>query len=134
MQVCALLLYFFEQFLHIIGQIERALVQVGVVIPGLDAAGVPRICVEVAHGMYAARREPEQPVAGRVGRDMRLEQARQLKLVHDVAVRALAGERVALVERAFVLVDQHAVLTQRLVAVAVELHREQALARAERVG
>ena len=65
---------------------------------------------------------------------MRLEQARQLKRVHDVAVRALAGERVALVERAFVLVDQHAVFFERLVAVAVELHREQALARAERVG
>ena len=49
-------------------------------------------------------------------------------------MRALAGERVALVERAFVLVDQHAVFPQRLVAVAVELHREQALARAELVG
>ena len=65
---------------------------------------------------------------------MRLKQARQLERVHDVAVRALAGERVALVERALVLVDQHAVLPQRLVAVAVELHREQALARAEGVG
>ena len=32
------------------------------------------------------------------------------------------------------LIDQHAVLVERLVAVAVELHREQALAGAERVG
>ena len=52
----------------------------------------------------------------------------------DIAVRSLARQCIALVERAFVLIDQHAVLVERLVAVAVELHREQALARAERVG
>ena len=84
--------------------------------------------------MHAARREAEQPVAGRIGRDVRLKQAAELERVHDIAVRPLAGERVAPVERAFVLIDQHAVLVKRLVAVAVELHREQTLARAERVG
>ena len=68
------------------------------------------------------------------GQISRLKQAAELERVHDIAMCALAGERVAPVERAFVLIDQHAVLVKRLVAVAVELHREQALARAERVG
>ena len=65
---------------------------------------------------------------------MCLKQTAQLKRVHDIAVRPLARKRIALVERAFVLIDEHAVLLERLVAVAVKFHREQALARAERVG
>ena len=108
--------------------------QVGVVISGFQSQTVPPVRIQIAHRMHAARRKAEQPVSGRVGRDMCLKQTAQLKRVHDIAVRSLARQRIALVERAFVLVDEHAVLLERLVAVAVKFHREQALARAERVG
>ena len=60
-----------------------------------------------AAGWHAARRKAEQPVSGRVGRDMRLVNRRlMLKRVHDVA-GALSGTPAAspFVERAFVLVD-----------------------------
>ena len=113
---------------------EGILMQIGIVVSGFQSQTVPPVRIQIAHRMHAARRKAEQPVSGRVGRDMCLKQTAQLKRVHDIAVCALAGERVAPVERAFVLIDQHAVLVERLVAVAVELHREQTLARAERVG
>ena len=45
---------------------------------------------------------------------MCLKQTAQLKRVHDIAVRSLARQRIALVERAFVLIDEHAVLLERL--------------------
>ena len=100
-----LFLYFFKQLLHIIRQIERALVQIGVVVFGFQSQTVPPVRIQIAHRMYAAGRETEQPVAGRIGRDMRLKQAAELEGMDDIAVRSLAGERVAPVERAFVLVS-----------------------------
>ena len=50
----SLFLYFFEQLLHIVRQIERALVQIRVVVSGFEAEAVPPVRVEVAHGMHAA--------------------------------------------------------------------------------
>ena len=115
-----LFFHLFQQLLHIIRQIERALMQIGIVVSGFQSQTVPPVRIQIAHRMHAARRKAEQPVSGRVGRDMRLKQTAQLKRVYDIAVRSLARKRIALVERAFVLVDEHAVLLERLVAAAVK--------------
>ena len=49
-------------------------------------------------------------------------------------MRALAGESVLGIERAFVLIDHYPVGAQRLEAVAVKLAGEQSFARSERIG
>ena len=58
-----LFFHLFQQLLHIIRQIERAFVQVGVVIFGFQSQTVPPVRIQIAHRMHAARRKAEQPVS-----------------------------------------------------------------------
>ena len=120
--------------LHVVGQCESAAMQVGVVVARLDAQFFPFPCLEILDRVKAVGREAEQPVAGRVGRDMGLVDPADLERLDDALVRPLHGDGVHVVEGALVLVDQDAVRVQRLVAVAVELAREQTLAGPEGVG
>ncbi len=64
----------------------------------------------VAHGVILLGREAEQPVAGRVRRDVRLIEPADGKRERDAPVRALHRRGVVGVHRAFVLVDKNAVI------------------------
>lgn len=107
--------------------------QLRVVVARLEADGVPAHPVDVLDGMALLGGKAEEPVARWIRRDVRLIDAAYREGIDDALVGALHRVGVLLVERALVLIDHDAVLAQRLVAVAVELLREEALARAERV-
>ena len=60
--------------------------------------------------MVFLRGKAEQPMAGRIRRDMRLIDAADGEAFHDALVRTLHGGRIGGIERAFVLIDHDAVL------------------------
>ena len=71
--------------------------EAGGVVPGAEVIAVPAGGVQIVDGVIFLAGKPKQPVTRRVGRDVRLKQAAELERVHDVAVGALAGDRVAVV-------------------------------------
>ena len=73
-------------------------------------------------------------MAGRIGRDVRLVHLADGEDVVYPPVRALHRPRILGIEGGFVLVDQDAVAAKRLVAVPIELPREQPGARSKGIG
>ena len=104
--------------------------ELSVVVARGDAERVPAVGVEVADGIVLERRESEEPVSGWIARDVALVDRRDGEFVRDVRVGVLHARLVGGVERRLVLVDEDAVVLQRVAAVAVELAREEPLRRA----
>ena len=91
--------------------------QVGVVVAGSEAAGIPATGVHVVDRVVFLGSKTEEPVPGWVGWNVRLINAAEAEAVDDALVGALHGAGVFFVEGAFIKKDLRKNIFQFIVVV-----------------
>src|SRR5574344_2427507 len=98
------LFLFLEDVEHVVREREGAAVERGVVVARGDMQLVPAHLVEIADRIVLLRREAEEPVSGRIRRDVALVDGREGELEGDVPVGVADGPLVGGGERRLVRV------------------------------